>query len=80
MRNSISEDDLCVKVYDPRNRELIAIYENYKKAALKLGVSETLIRKKIVNKKRLYSPILDLEVAIRIGVRSKDNEELIKKR
>jgi hypothetical protein len=80
MRNSISEDDLCIKVYDPRNRELIGIYENYKKAALKLGVSESLIRKKVASKKRMHSPMLNLEVAVRIGVRSKDNEELIKKR
>jgi len=60
-------DDICIKVYDPLNQELIVTYDNYTQAAKKLGLPYKVVFSATITKKRRYSPFLDKEVAIRVS-------------
>lgn len=60
-------DDICIKVYDPLNQELIATYDNYTQAAKKLGLTYKVVYAATMTKKRRYSPFLDKEVALRVS-------------
>ena len=70
MRLGIKAENLCIKVYDPRYKKLIAVYDTYNKAEQHLGISSTLIRKKMSNKTRVFSPKLNLQVALRLSTKS----------
>jgi hypothetical protein len=58
-------DDICIKVYDPAKKELIATYRNYTEAARKLGLTYKIVYVACTNKTRRFSPILNKEVALR---------------
>lgn len=58
-------DDVCIKVYDPEKKEVIATYANYTEAARKLGLSYKVVFTACTTKVRKYSPFLKKEVAIR---------------
>jgi hypothetical protein len=60
-------DNTCVKVYDPEKKQLIAVFENYKKAANKLGISAALVQHTCVKKARAYCPLIQLEAALRLS-------------
>jgi hypothetical protein len=79
MTLGIGTDNLCIKVYDPVNQKIIAVFDTYKKASARLGVSAELIHRKVTSKRRLYSPKYGLDVAVRIGQKTKEMDELILK-
>ena len=64
-------DDLCVKVYDPEKKELIAVYDNYSQAGKKLGLPTKVVYVACQNKTRRFSPFLNKEIALRTA--SKNN-------
>lgn len=63
-------DDVCVKVYDPEKKELIATYENYSQASRKLGINPKSVYAACANKSRRFSPLLNKEVALRSASKS----------
>lgn len=71
--------DTCIKVYDPEKQELIAVYKSFSKAANRLGVRNSTVQHKCESKNRLFSPILEKEVAVRIGVIKDGDLELMTK-
>jgi hypothetical protein len=60
-------DNTCIKIYDPQRQKLIAVYENYKKAAYKLGCSAAAVQHACARRGRVYSQILDKEIAPRLS-------------
>jgi hypothetical protein len=72
-------NDTCVKIYNPEKKELIDVLPTYHKAANYLGVRYSLMQQKAKSKKRIYSPILKMEVAVRLSARGSKEEELLKK-
>lgn len=64
-------DDICIKVYDPEKKQLIAVYKNYTEAARKLGLTYKVIHAACINKTRRFSPILNKEVALRAAAKEK---------
>lgn len=75
--NNEVNDNTCVKVYDPVEKKLIAVYENYKKAGNKLGITSSAMQHACARKKRVLSPILRMEVAPRLSARKEGDPELI---
>lgn len=71
-------EDVCIKVYDPLKQELIAVFKNYSKASVKLGVGHTTVQHKCESKRRMFSPILNKEVACRAVIMKPGDDELIK--
>ena len=61
------DNDICIKVYDPAKKELIATYKTYTQAARKLGLTYKIVYIACVNKTRRFSPYLNKEVAIRLS-------------
>lgn len=76
-RSDVLYEDTCIKVYDPEKKELIAVYKTYSKASNKLGVGHSTVQHKCESKRRMYSPMLKKEVAVRIGVMKEGDQELI---
>ena len=68
-------DDICIKVYDPEKKELIAVYDNYQQAAKKLGINGKIIYNACIYKTRRYSPFLKKDVAIRTASKNKKDEK-----
>lgn len=60
-------DNTCIKIYDPARQKLIAVYENYKKAAFKLGCTAAALQHACARRGRTYSRLLDKEVAPRLS-------------
>ena len=60
-------DNTCIKVYNPAEQKLIAVFENYKKAANKLGISSAQVQHSCAKKTRAYCPLIDMEVALRLS-------------
>jgi hypothetical protein len=69
MRLGINTENLCIKVYDPRYKQVIAEYDTYRKAEQELGISSALIRKKVQDKTRVFVPKLNLQVALRLSTK-----------
>jgi hypothetical protein len=65
----IGIEDECIKVYDPTKQELLATFDRYKDASRFLGLSDKIIRGAISSKTRRFSPYLNKEVAIRLGLK-----------
>jgi hypothetical protein len=65
------EEDICVKIYNPANKELIATYRSFAEASKKLGLSQKTVRNATHTKKRQFSTILNMEVAIRVAATKK---------
>jgi hypothetical protein len=70
-------EDTCIRVYDPEKKELIAVFKTYAKASSRLGVRASTVQHKCESKRRMLSPILNKEVACRIGVIKDGDKELI---
>ena len=71
--------DTCIKIYDPSIKKLIAVYANAKKASIRLGIPSTTLQSRYCDKKRIYSPKLDLEIAVRLSSIQEGDSELIQK-
>lgn len=69
--SSIGAEDECIKVYDPAKKELLATLNTYKDASKFLGLSDHIIKGAITAKTRRFSPHLNKEVAIRLGLKTK---------
>lgn len=72
-------EDTCIKIYDPEKKKLIAVYKTFAKAASRLGVTVSTVNHKVQSKRRLYSPSLNMEVAVRWGQLKAGDQELIEK-
>ena len=81
MMNDISnvDTDICIKVYNPENKELIAVYPTMKMAAYRLGISSTTLITKCDRRIRVFSPTLNLTVACRYATTKETDKELIEK-
>lgn len=75
--NMVDGNDTCVKIYNPAEKKLIAVYENYKKAANKLGTTPSVIQHACARKGRTYSPTLQMEIATRISAVKEGDKEKI---
>jgi hypothetical protein len=68
--------DLCamdeyLKIYDPNKQELIKECDTYVDAELFTGISNKILRNAARYKTRRFSPFLDIEIAVRIGIKKK---------
>jgi len=70
--NLFGHEDICIKVYDPEKKELIATYDSYKEASSKLGLSYKVITGAIKNKTRRFCQRFNKEVAIRVAGKKKE--------
>lgn len=77
MKEGIISDGLCVKVYNPVEKKLIAVYNNYSKAANKLGLTHKSVLYHINNKSRVMAPLLNMVVAIRLAQQKEVDINLI---
>lgn len=58
--------DLEVRVYNPETKEVIKKYDTIGRAASQLGVTNPVLKNRCASRKRLYSPTLGKEVAVRL--------------
>ncbi len=72
-------ENICVKVYDVETKQIIAVYQNYKKASTRLGIPSPRIHRCALNRSRMYSPMLNKLIAIRVGQCDKEMQDLIEK-
>jgi hypothetical protein len=73
-------EDTCVKVYDPNAEpRLIGVFKNYARAGQHLGISAASVQSRCCSKTRVYSPMLDREVALRLSAIKEGDPELIRK-
>lgn len=70
-------DSTCVKIYEPGQKKLIAVFENYKKAANKLGCSSAAVQHACARKGRTFSQILGKEIAPRLSALKEGDAEKI---
>lgn len=67
MKEGIMEDGLCLKVYNPFIQKVIAVYDNYNKAANRLGLTVKCVVYYSKEKKRVMAPLLNQIVALRVS-------------
>ena len=73
-------DDTCVKVYDPNaDPRLIGVFKTFVRAAQHLGLTACIVQARCVSKRRVYSPLLGKEVALRLSAIKEGDAELIRK-
>ena len=72
-------NDTCVKVYDPIDKKLIAVFQNYLKAANRIGITSGQVQQRCQAKTRVYSPLYKKEIAIRLSGKKAGDDELIEK-
>lgn len=79
LRDNINglHEDTCIKVYDPEIKKLIGVYENYAKAANRLGIASSAVQQRCMRKTRVYSPLYGKEVACRLSKRVPADEPAI---
>lgn len=70
-------DNTCIKVYNPAEQKLIAVFENYNKAGNKLGISPALVQHTCAKKARAYCPLIGMEVALRLSAIKEGDKERI---
>jgi len=68
--------DLCamdehLKIYDPSKQELIKECDTYVDAELFTGISNKILRNAARYKTRRFSPFLNKEIAVRVGIKKK---------
>jgi len=63
--------DLEVRVYNPETKQVIKKYDTLGRAASYLGVTNAVLKNRCMSKKRLYSPTLEKEVAVRLVNKNK---------
>jgi hypothetical protein len=66
--------DLCakdeyLKIYDPSKQELIKECDTYVDAEIYTGIQAKILRNAVRYKTRRFSPFLDKEIAVRVGIR-----------
>ena len=74
----IGTEDECIRIYNPVKQEVIKVFNTYKQASKYLGITDDIIRDATITKKRKFSPILNMEVAIRIKSKTEEDIEMIK--
>ena len=67
----ICAEDEYLKIYDPSKQELIKECDTYVDAELFTGIPNKILRNAARYKTRRFSPFLDKEIAIRIGLKKK---------
>jgi hypothetical protein len=67
----------CVKIYNPADKSLIGVYQNYKRASNKLHVHPATLRQKAKSKRRVFCETLGMEIAVRVSALGSKEEELI---
>ena len=72
-------EDECIKVYNPTKQEVLRVFDTYGQAAKYLGISDNTIKTAALTKKRKFSPNLNMEVAIRVTLKTEADRELIRK-
>jgi len=77
MKLAIASDDLCVKVYDPKKKKLIGVYDSYARAGAKLGLTGHAVQQRTSSKLQVYAPHLKMKVAIRLAALGEKEKELI---
>ena len=77
--NEFYSGDTCIKVYDPNKKKVIGVYPNLAKASTKMLIPPKVILNKTVSKKRIYSKLYNMEVAIRECFRKEGDLLLIEK-
>ena len=73
--------DTCIKVYNPFSStpKLVGVYKDFNNAGCKLGIVPTMVHKKCVNKRLVFSPNLKLDVAVRLKKLTPEDIILIEK-
>jgi len=71
-------DNTCIKVYNPEKQELIAIYDTFKRTGNMLGLTAGMVQQHCARKTRVYSPILEMDVAVRLSTIKPEDIEKIK--
>jgi uncharacterized membrane protein len=77
MKEALMADGLCIKIYNPLEQKLVAVFDSYNKAANKLGVTRKTIVYHAQSKTRILSPILNIVVAVRLAKKSEEDINLI---
>ena len=65
----IGAEDECVKVFDPSKQELLKVFNTYGEASRYLGLTSKVLRNAALNKTRRFSPFLNKEIAVRLGLK-----------
>ena len=60
-------EDVCLKVYNPETKKVIATYDTYKQASQNLGMLGKTIKYAAQTKTRRYCERLGMEIAIRFA-------------
>lgn len=71
-------DNTCIKIYDPSRQKLIAVFENYKKAAAKLGMKASSVHHAGQRKGKTFCEMLGYMIAIRLSAIKEGDLERIK--
>jgi hypothetical protein len=70
-------DGRCVKIYNPEKKELIGVFQNFKRAEIKLNIGSKVLRQKAISKKRIYCEVLKMEIAVRVSNCGEEEKKLI---
>jgi hypothetical protein len=74
----VGTEDECIRIYNPLKQELIKVFNTYNQASRFLGISDRIIKNATITKKRKFSPFLNMEVAIRTGIKTEADMKMIK--
>ena len=61
--------DEYLKIYDPSKQELIKECDTYVDAEIFTGISNGVLRNAVRYKTRRFSPFLNKEIAVRVGIK-----------
>jgi len=75
----IGTEEECIRIYNPLKQEIIRVCDTYTQASRYLGLSDGIIKNAAATKKRKFSPILNMEVAIRVTLKTEADIEMIRK-
>lgn len=64
-------DDLEIRVYNPKTKEVVKKFENFTRAGYELGISPRALRNACETRTRRYSPTMDMEIAPRLVNKNK---------
>lgn len=71
-------DNTCIKIYEPGEQKLIAVFESYKRAADKLGTTPSAIQHACSRRGRTHSNMLGRPVAPRLSaIKEGDKEKIV---
>ena len=65
----IGTEDECIKVYDPAKQELLKVFDTYGEVSRYTGLTQKILRNAAITKTRRFSPYLNKEIALRIGLK-----------